>query len=484
VVEAFLAVSFVRTLVLIAIAAGLGAWLYLVELPNAENEAKATFLVDLDPASVDKLRLSYPDGSGIDLVREGAKWKMTVPLAYPADSSVVENFLTTIQETKIERRLTRADAGAAATYGLEGDSGTTGRIEITLAGGKPLPAIVLGIATPVGYQAFARRDGDEDVLVIPLLLQSSARKSPFDLRFKSMFEGVDSTGVKRVTIENPDRKIELEKRGEAAWAMTSPISDAADTEAVNSMLDSIATIDALAFFDGTEVDRKKFGLEDGATRFSAQREDGTTVAFTIGAEATDAPAGNYFERTSDHQVAKIPDWAGKKFAPAVEELRDKRLLSCRIDEIRSLTWSMGADRFTISREAAGKPWSISPENPDQVLNQRIVDNVLQGLALARADEVVGDAPGDADLKTYGLDAPLARLEIAAEKGPCAALSAALAPTPEPSPDQPPGRAVPKSYFVKNDGRSAVLRASEHEYSRIAMKRPAFVDAAPKAAAQP
>jgi hypothetical protein len=479
VVEAFLAVSFVRTLVLLAVAAGLGAWLWLVEAPKVEEEAKAGFLLDFDPAAVEKLRLAYPNGTEIAFVREGEDWKMTAPVSYLAENSVVENFFQTIRDTKIERRLEAAEAGGLASYGLEGERGSQARIELTLKDGKPLPAVVLGIATPVGYQAFARREGSDEVLVIPLLLQSSAVKTPLDVRRKAMLPGSDSTGVRKVRIEKPGSTIELERRGESQWAMTAPVSDAADVEAVRSMLDSMATIDAIGFYDGDEVDRKAFGLETGTgTRVRAEKDDGSAVEFTVGNEAPDPPAGNYFERASDGQVAKAPDWVAKKFSPEPNELRQRRLLSCRLDEIRRLTWTVGGETFTIAREEHGKPWSITPEVAGQVLNQRIVDNAVQGLVAARADAVVGDAATLEDLARFDLDKPTVSLDVEGRSGPCAALVAGPAPTTlidETASGRPQGT---KTYVVKDDSRSAVLRASEHEFSRLAMKRPAFVEAAP------
>lgn len=473
--------SFVRTLVLALVAIGLGAWLWFVEAPKLEQEAKADILLDVDPATAEKVRLAYPDGSVIEVVREGDKWRMTAPVSYPADKSAIENFLTTVKETKIERRLARADAGALSTYGLEGELGSQARLEVTAAGGKELPAVVLGIATPVGYQAFARREDSEEIYVIPLLLQSTVRKTPDELRFKTMFDS-GSAGVKKVTIEKPGETIVLEREGaadNAAWVMREPKQDSADTESVRSMLDSLSTIDALTFFDGAAADRKTFGLEEGATKFTAERDDGSTVSFTLGKEATDQPAGFYFERASDKQVVKVSDWVATKFAPPADELRDKRLLSCRADEITSLAFDVGGESFTISRESAGKPWQIAPGIEGQVLNKRLVDNAVNSLVLARADAVLGDADTDSDLAHWGLDQPLARLDVTGTNGPCASIAgAALPASPEENPGAP-GRATMRQFVLKKAGRSAVLRASEHEYSRISMKRGAFVDAAKK-----
>jgi hypothetical protein len=476
-VEAFVPVSFARTLVVLLLALGLGAYLWLVEEPKAVLEAKGDVLADFEPADIEKVRFAYPDGGEIVVVREGEKWKMTVPVASDADGANIENFLNTVRETKIERRLKKDEAGALSSYGLDAETGSQGRLELTKKGGTPLPAMVLGIATPVGYQAFARREGDEDVFLIPLLLQSSVRKTPFDLRVKTLFPEVDSTGIEHVTIRRAGAEpIELEHISEFRWDLRSPIKDAADLESVRSMLDSVATIDALAFFDGDEADRKAFGLDETGTKFTAKRKDGSSVEFTLGKEAADQPAGFYLERSSDGQVAKVPDWTVKKFAPDPNELRQKRLVPCRIDEVLSMTWQPpGGDAFTISREAADRPWKIDPAVEGEVLNQAIVDNALNGIVLSRAEEVVGDAKSDDDLAKWWLDQPIARFEVLGTNGPCAALIGA----PNKGPETSQGG---QDFFVKDASRTAVLRAEQHEFSRMAMKRAEFVQAAEAAPA--
>jgi hypothetical protein len=168
-----------------------------------------------------------------------------------------------------------------------------------------------------------------------------------------------------------------------------------------------------------------------------------------------------------------------KFAPPADDLRDKRLLSCRADEIVSLAFDVGGDSFTISRDAPGKPWKISPEIEGQALNKRLVDNAVNSLVLARADAVIGDAASDAELARWGLDKPLARLDVTGTNGPCASISGAALPAPPEDNPAAPARATMRQFAMKKAGRSAVLRASEHEFSRISMKRAAFVDTAKK-----
>ena len=470
--------SFLRTLVLAVVAAALGAWLWMVEAPRMEEQAKADVLLDFDPGRVAKVRLSYPDGSGIGLAREEGAWKLTSPVVYAAEKGMVENFLTTVKEARIERRIGRDEAGDASTYGLDSETGRQGRLELTLDDGTVLPAVRVGIATPVGFQAFVSRAGSDEVLVVSLLLHSSVRKTPLELRRKSLFDA-DAGDAVRVSIAGPGRTIDLARGEDGDWKMLAPLADDADDDAVSAMLASVASIDATGFFDGDSADRAAFGLVEDATRFVATRADGSTLAFALGREAPDPPAGIYFERKADSQVAKVPDWVATKFAPATDELRGRRFLSCRADEVLSIEWTVGEERFTLSRTAAGAPWSVSPLAEGEGVNQRMADNVLRALAEAKADAVAGDAAQDSDLARFGLDAPSARVVVKGADRACASLVAAPVPGAAAAPTI--GDAG-KAWHVKDATRSAVLKASSFQYSRLATRRAELVEAAKPAPA--
>jgi hypothetical protein len=183
----------------------MGAYIYLVERPRMAEEGREDLLVHLDPAEVGRLVLRYSDKPTITVVREGEDWRMTEPLATQADDGQVERLLEQIAKTTAERRIPAAEAENLDVYGLEGD-GTHARISIELDDGTSLPDIVVGRTTPVGYQAFARLDGHDDVVVTPLIFHTGVNKTVFDLRDKKLFP-VDTDDAK-----GQSRQIDEERR--------------------------------------------------------------------------------------------------------------------------------------------------------------------------------------------------------------------------------------------------------------------------------
>lgn len=469
--------SFLRTLLVALVAGGLGAYIWFVEAPKIAEESREDRLLDFEPETVSALRLRYPDGSKIEVRREGGQWNLVEPLDAKADATAVENFLQSVADTKIERRLAEDEAENLASYGLDGDDGKRGSLGLSLEGGIELPRVVVGNTTPVDYQAFVRREDSGDVLVTPLLLHTTIEKKAFDFRDKSLVE-LDPSSVARLTIERDGTTIDLERK-DAEWHLLAPIADRADSEAVESMLSSFSTIDALAFFDGDDASqekRREYGLESPALRVKADG-NGSQVEFSVGNETADPPAGFYFAAGTGGPVAKVADWVPKKFAVAASELRDRRLAPCRPELVLRLDYEVGDERYSVRREGAGKPWIVEPLGAGETVSQRTADNMLVGILASKGDEILADVDGEATLARFGLDDPLARLRISTGDGECAMVAVAARPQTDTENDAG-AKALPSAnYAVHVEGRSVVLSAGAGVFSRLGARRSAYVEQA-------
>lgn len=475
--------SFLRTSLIALLAIGLGLYIYAVEAPQMAMEAKGDHVIDIEPAEVEHMKLTYPDTGPLELARKDGSWRLTAPIDAAADNHIVDLFIGALRDAIVERRIPKAEAEALASYGLEGSTGTRARLELTMAGGKALPAIVVGNTTPVDFHAFVRVEGNDEVLVTPLIFHTSVKKTAFEFRNKTLLHVVPQT-IARLTIEKPGARIELEKDGNR-WKMLAPVSDRADAEAVRSLVSTMPDIEAIAYFEGAEIHRDKFGLDAPSLSVTAGLDDGGKVAFTLGVADQEAPAGSYFERIQDGpgapqaspdvttgRVAKVADWVASTFGVNANDVRDRQLLDCAADQVVKMAYTRDGDTFTLGREGAGKPWTIEPAGEGAVV-QRITDNALQALIDLRGDSLIGDAADEASRATYGLDKPLARVELSDKNGPCGAITAG---------STAPGAATPV-FHLQSDDRTAVLTASASQMSRLSMRRAEFVEMKADAAAK-
>lgn len=444
-------------------ALGLCLYIYLFEVPKMQIEAKGDHVVEFEPAQTERIRLSYPNAAPLELTKKDGRWSLVAPVQAPADTNAVDLFLGAVRDATVERRIPSGEAGSAAGYGLDKEIGSQARLELTTAGGTVLPAVIVGNTTPVDFHAFVRVEGSDDVLVTPLIFHTSVRKTPFDFRTKTLLT-VDPQSILRLTLDNGSDKIVLEKKGED-WNLISPIADRADVEATLALTAALPTIEALAYFDGAEVDRKRFGLAPPSLVVKADVGEGEPVGFGLGAKGEEAPAGFYFERNGDAQVAKVGDWVAGTYGVTVNDVRDRRMLLCFPAAVLRMVFTRDGETFTLSREGIGKPWTMDGAAAGESVSQRIADITLESLAQLKGDKVVGDGADAAAGAAYGLDRPLARVELDTKDGPCGGVTAG---------SREPGAASPV-FYLKGDGRSAVVTASASQMSRLTLKRADFLE---------
>src|SRR5262245_60679101 len=93
------------TIVLLLMLISVGAYVYWVEYPKAEEEGKKKTLFDIKADDVTEVTLVYPDRE-IALKKSGDDWRLTKPIEAAADSVTVKNLVSAIAEAEIKKELT------------------------------------------------------------------------------------------------------------------------------------------------------------------------------------------------------------------------------------------------------------------------------------------------------------------------------------------------------------------------------------------
>src|SRR2546425_8047007 len=108
---------FRTTLILVLLLIGLGGYVYWVEVPKAEQEAKKQTLYDFKADDATEVSLVYADHE-IALKKSGEDWRITKPLDVAADATTVKNLVNAIAECEVKKTLTDASTDPAQ-YGLD-----------------------------------------------------------------------------------------------------------------------------------------------------------------------------------------------------------------------------------------------------------------------------------------------------------------------------------------------------------------------------
>ena len=198
-----------RVLLLVLVAAGLAAWLFLYDLPGEEAQQQRavdeTALIDFDPARVDTLRVVRDNApwtlaKRVDGAAQRTEWWLVAPIEERADLRTAENALALLLASRSQRRL--ADEVTEDVWGRYGLSeGHPSRIDllVVLEGGERV-LLNVGSLDPTGEFVFVRPGGTDRLEVVYSELADFALSSHHGFRQRRIFE-IDPTQIARLEIE-------------------------------------------------------------------------------------------------------------------------------------------------------------------------------------------------------------------------------------------------------------------------------------------
>ena len=404
--------EFWKTYAAVLVLAGLGAYIYLVELKKPEGgDAKPKEKVfTLDKAKVGELTIAPAQGEAIRLVREGTGWKMTAPSAVSADTAAVDTMISSLESLEIEE-VVADNATKLGDFGLDKPQLS---VE-ALAQGSPQPVkLLLGAKLADGSGVYAKVPASSRVFSVASWTVGSFEKKPFDLRDRDLLH-VKRENVKSLEISGPEGSYALARGDKDEWAFSKPLVTRAGRWSVDSLLGNLENLrmDSVAAEAAQEV--KPFGLVKPARRVTIGLSDGTSKTLEIGGPAGEAKDKKFHARVSGASlVAVIPGALVDDLAKGMKELRAKRLLEVATYEVQGFDALSGSARKTCAKSTTKDKdgldkaqWKrTAPDAKDLDTNK--VEDALFRLGGVEVQEFV-DQPKEAS--AYGLDAPAFKLVL-------------------------------------------------------------------------
>jgi len=404
--------EFWKTYATVLVLAGLGAYIYLVELKKPEGgDAKPKEKVfTLDKAKVGELTIAPAQGEAIRLVREGTGWKMTAPSAVSADTAAVDTMISSLESLEIEE-VVADNATKLGDFGLDKPQLS---VE-ALAQGSPQPVkLLLGAKLADGSGVYAKVPASSRVFSVASWTVGSFEKKPFDLRDRDLLH-VKRENVKSLEISGPEGSYALARGDKDEWAFSKPLVTRAGRWSVDSLLGNLESLrmESVAAEAAQEV--KPFGLVKPARRVTIGLSDGTSKTLEIGGPAGEAKDKKFHARVSGASlVAVIPGALVDDLAKGMKELRAKRLLEVATYEVQGFDALSGSARKTCAKSTTKDKdgldkaqWKrTAPDAKDLDTNK--VEDALFRLGGVEVQEFI-DQPKEAS--AYGLEAPAFKLVL-------------------------------------------------------------------------
>jgi hypothetical protein len=377
------------TLILLALAAALGAYIWFVEMKRApaDDEPKGEkVFASLEADKITALTLTASNGDVTTLTKEGAGWKIEKPVQVPADAAEVSGVTSNLATLDLTRVIDEKPASLDA-FGLDKP-----RLRFTFtAAGKPRTLLV-GAKTATGGDTYAKLDDAPRVFTVPSWLEQSLDKTTFQLRNKAIVS-VDREAIDHLSIIGTPGTIELKKEG-SDWRLVQPLQGRADAAEVGSLLSRLSSGQMQAIVAEHPATLDVYGLQPPRTTVAAAGGGKTLAQVFVG--STSGEGAVHMRDASRPMVFTVEKALADDLQRAASAYRAKDVFAFRMFNLSRLVVTRGDTSRTFEKKKTGtgsnatETWTqTAPADPG--MKAATIDDLASRLSTMRAEAWV-DAP--------------------------------------------------------------------------------------------
>jgi hypothetical protein len=388
------------TIALFLVTVGIGAYIALYEIKQplpGERERLSRQVADIPPESVRQLTIDFPV-TKITLDRSAHGWQVSPPGAR-ADADRIERLLLYFSPLSAERFLT----GSAQqpldlkTYGLDPAVGT-----LTVTSADQATTLLFGSPTPIQQNRYAMARGRPEVAIVPDDVFVESNQTPEKFRDPKLVRFNPWT-VQEVRLTSAAGSVSLSRAGQA-WALTQPVSDAADSEAVQALLNSLSRLAIARFVN--EVPQVEQLAEWGLDQPSAEvtmRLDAGPVTLFFGKPLPQDASLIHAKRDDEPAMYAVASGDVDALRKAPNSLRSTACFAVSVPKITKVEISREGGTLVLTR--SGQDWKV--EGSDALLETKRVEEFLKGWETLRLVDFIDETASD--LSRYGLQPPAGTL---------------------------------------------------------------------------
>ena len=394
------------TLILLVVAVGLGAYIYVVEWnrPPGGTPEPRDLVFDFESDDIIRLAVTAESGEQTAMEKTDDRWRLVEPFAGAV--AITEVVAVTSGLAALERQRVVAEPEEApdlAAFGL-----AEPRIEVGITTTTGIDArLLIGERTPTGGDLYATVAGSNRVFLISGYLDGTFNRTTFDLRDKTILD-ITRDQVDSLEITGADLAIRL-RQADNRWSLVSPIEASADPGVTDGLVGRLSTGQMAAIETETaeSIDAlEPYGLD--TPRLTVTVGLGSSAATLLIGDTT--PAGTVYARdTARTLVFTVNESLATELEQEVDEYRRKNLFVFRPFNATVLELDRAGQRWVFEKvettaEGETDTWRrTAPDDGD--VETSAIDDLLAKLSNLRAESFVASRDGT------GLDAPVSTILV-------------------------------------------------------------------------
>ena len=350
-------------------------------------------------------------GTGADALAveaDGERWKITRPVARPADSDTVSALLEKLGAAKVREFVAEAPP-SLAPYGLDRPL----RLVVHVGKEKDRAAktLLLGRVDEAKKGVYAMREGEGSVLLIPDDVRKAVPDNVAALRDKTVVAFARDK-VTRLDIESPKGQVTL-VREKDVWKITAPEALAADQVEAGSILTQLQSLRAQGFMSEDAAGIERY-LAKPEVKVTVHQDGAPAPLMLLLAPSPERRGGQPTAYAAVAGVGPVVLVDGKALGGLTRtalELRDRRLFGeLQPRDVKRMRVK-GNGQTVVLERSGDTEWKLVEPTKGAAKSSKVED-ILYTLRGLKWDEIVAPKP-DAPAQ-WGLDAPT--LEVTLFKG--------------------------------------------------------------------
>ncbi len=235
-------------LILLAVAAGFGAYIWFAELGRDLNppETPAEKLFTVEAAAIPEVALTNEAGEMSTLRNSGDRWTLAEANGADVDATEAGNITSALAALE-SQRVVDEQPPSLAEYGLE-------KPRVTVAFKDAVGTthtLLVGNKTPTGGDLYAKLASAPRVFLIGAWLDETFNRSRFDLRDKAVAK-FSRDAVTSVSITSAGSTVSLAQSG-GEWRLTAPVAAPADNGAADALVNAVSTAHMQSIVDTPDL---------------------------------------------------------------------------------------------------------------------------------------------------------------------------------------------------------------------------------------
>lgn len=358
-----------------------------------KEEQKKLFAVKKESVNAIEMRVR---GVETKIVRADGRWVITAPIRADGDQTAIDALVGAFDTLRAERTVEEKPADIMA-YGLATPEIT---IRLTMADGTTA-GLSVGMKNDFDNTYYLQRDGGTAVYQAQTSSRFSFDKDLFALREKKLFFAEKNEDIQKASVALDGLSYALERDADR-WRLSGPADDRADDEEVAKVLNALRSLRATAVSTEQQAAGASYGLDRPAAVLSIWKgPERALQQVTIGKVQAGGKTKLYAVRAGAGTVWEIAEQILKDVDKKPFELRYKKALDFKREEVKKVILSNGGVQWTIEKGAAADEWEITAPERAKARPYKM-SAVLYNLTNLKAAEF---APEGAAPREFDLDPP-------------------------------------------------------------------------------